>query len=337
MAHVVKRGRRPALAVLLALGLAALLAPAAARAAEDEFVPGGAWLLLVKVTEETQRDAIARDAQRHPLATYVLGDAKLRDRVSGGIVRRVVQTDTLLGFGIGDSWNLNLSAPYRSIRQESNLTTVSADPAVTGVVDGLRERTVSGVGNVRLTSLHRPLFSDTDAIVLAWGVTMPGGPPQSDYIGRTTLDVGVPYQALTGAFQYTHYPLSVNRSRVDLRASFDLGFDAFVNTPTGKHVLLHPPNNGGLLINWEQEFETLGYGIFVRHQSTTQTFLGGSAQGDATKETRLGGRITMGNLATLETRPLRLPFQAGLEFDSLVLGYNVPETARYTLFLRTYF
>ncbi len=337
MAHVVMRGRRPVLALLLALGLAALPAPRGARAAEDEIVPGGAWLLKLNVTEDIQHDAIARDARRHPLANYLLGDHKVSGQVEGGAVRSVTETGTQLGVGLTDRWNLRLSVPYREIRQESNLTTASTDPKIAGIVAGLQDRTVSGIGDVRLTSLHRPLFTDSDAIVLSWGLLVPGSRPQSLYIGQPTLDVGVPYRALEGAFQYTHYLLSAERARLDLRADFSVGSSVRVNTPTEQGITLYGPNSGGLLIQWGQEFETLGYGIFLRHRGVTQTFLGGSAQKDQVKETRLGGRFTVGNLAELERRPLTFPFLAGLEVDHVVLGYNVPDSSRYTLFLRTYF
>lgn len=325
-----------------AAALAALLAALAwgappARAAEDDIVPGGVWLLRAAVTQETQRDAIATDGQRRPLVDYLAQQPGLAGRLSGDVVRHVTATETLIGYGISDTWNLNLSVPYRVIRQESSLGAAAGDPAAGGAADLLKRRTVSGLGNLRWTSLHRPLFTDTDGIVLGWGVATPGGPQQMDYAGRTTLATRVPYQALTGLFHYTHYLLSVNRARLDLRFTFDLAYDTYVNTPTASHVLLDPPNAGTGSVRWEQEFETFGYGLFLWHESTTQTFLGGHSQQDMTKETRLGAQLTYGNLSRLEEHPIAFPYQAGLQIDHLMSGFNVPESSRYTLFLRTYF
>lgn len=342
MAGVVRRGaRRPgagwagAAAVLLIILLAPVARPA--LGAEDEMVPGGVWHLGVETGLETQRQAIARDGQSRPLVDYLAGQPGLSRRMSGAVTRRVMTAEVQATYGISDFWNLALALPYQRIEQESSLKAGTGDGAAEEAERLLKTRTVSGLGNVRLTSLHRPVFSDSNGLILGWGVAVPGGPQQADYVGHTTLDTRVPYQALTGLLHYTYYPLGVNRARFDLRFALDVGFRTAVRTPMESSATLHPPNTGSARIGWEQEFESMGYGIFLHHQATTQSFLDGTGQNDLTKETRLGGQVTWGNLAGLETGPLAFPYQAGLRLDHLVLGYNAPVTTRLALFFRTYF
>jgi hypothetical protein len=340
MAGVVRQGaRRPGAGWAGAAALLLIALPAArpALGAGDEMVPGGVWHLRAETMQEIQRQAIARDGQTHPLVDYLAGQPGLSRRMSGEVVRQVTAAEVQAVYGISDSWNLALLLPYRWMRQESSLEAEAGDPAAEDAERRLKTRTVSGLGNVRLTSLHRPVFSDSNGLILGWGVTVPGGPQQSDYMGLTTLDTRAPYRTLSGLLQYTYYPLSVNRARFDLRFALDVGFRTAVRTEAQSSATLHPPNTGSARIGWEQEFQSMGYGIFLHHQATTQSFLDNVGQNDIIKETRLGGLVTWGNLAGLETGPLAFPYQAGLRIDHMVLGYNVPVTTRLALFFRTYF
>ncbi|HEX7928104.1 MAG TPA: hypothetical protein VF678_10960, partial [bacterium] len=100
---------------------------------------------------------------------------------------------------------------------------------------------------------------------------------------------------------------------------------------------LSAPNTGALLVRWEQELDPVGYGVYLRNVITTPTFVDHVGQGDYTEETRLGAELLWGNMALLEEKPVRLPYQAGFQVDHLIRGFNVPLSTRYTLFGRLYF
>ncbi|HEX7929080.1 MAG TPA: hypothetical protein VF678_15905, partial [bacterium] len=211
---------------------AVLLHAPGARAAEDEFVPGGTWTVRATVTQEHQDAAIASNQRLRPLADWLMHKPGLSEDLSGDVTRDVTTTETLIGFGISDTWNLNLVLPYKVIRQSSTLGTSSTDPLALEAVDRLKTETVSGLGNVRLLSLHRPAYSDTTSIILGWGFSVPGGPQQNDYVGKTTLDARMPYNTLTGLFHYTGYPQGAAKARFDLRFALDLGLQATVKMPS---------------------------------------------------------------------------------------------------------
>jgi len=334
--------RAPPLLALPLLALALLsvgtcLLPPAARAAEDEVVPGGVWLLRLEAAREHQREALGADSITHPLRYFVLPRPVQRAAVTGDIERDVSSAEAQATFGLSDRWNLALAVPYREIRQTSTLATASTDAGLTGRLAGLQSRTVSGLGDVRLTLLHRPLFTDTDAITLGYGVIFPGSDPQSPYIGRSTLETANPYLSFHGIFRYTRYLLSVERARFDLRFHVKVAQDATVRIPDGRKVLLDPPNAAGVALGWEREFETLAYGIFLTHESSTDSQLDNTGQGDISKETRLAAQIAWGNLAGLETGRMTFPFQAGLKADAAVHGAYIPWGTRYSAFFLTYF
>ena len=326
---------RAAFGALVVVGALAL--PARTNAADDEMVPRGAILVRVQATQEDQREGIATDDKQHPLLYLAFPDPAQRDLVTGSIERDVKITETLATYGLTDRLNLSLALPFVEIRQTSSLATASTDAALTARLAQLQARSVSGLGDIRLTLLHRPVFNDTDGFLVGYGVTLPGEDFRSAYIGQMTLATASPYWSLNLILHYTRYFLALERARLDLRFHGRFAQNATVTMTDGTKAQLDPPNAGGGSLTWEQEFDTLGYSVGIYHETTLSARINEVDQNDPTRETRLSAQLMAGNLSKLETGRLRFPFQAGIRADAVVYAFNFALATRIGAFFQTYF
>jgi hypothetical protein len=331
---------RPARACLGLALLASVLAalPPAVRAAEDDFVPAGIFRFSAAVSHETQTKAVARDSVNHGLEVYALPNPADARKVTGTLSREINETDLQLQLGLTDRWNVSLAVPYVQAIQHSTLRVndPAADPALTATVANLNERTVSGMGNFRLTSLHRPIFTDANAVVWGWGFTESPERNTGVYTGTGSLQTRDPYGSLFGLFHFTHYPQQV-RGRFDLRAEYILPLIDKVNLPTGQRVsILGAP---GVLTSagWEHEPGAWGYGLRVDQKATLQSRLDGESQEDPVKEWIFHAQLGYGNLIALEAAPIRFPYQVSLTWDATFFAYNAPIRDRWGLLFFTYF
>ena len=222
--------------------------------------------------------------------------------------------------------------------QHSTLRVIdpAADPALTAAVANLNSRTLSGMGNLRLTSLHRPIFTDANALIWGWGLTESPERNTGVYTGTGSLQIRDPYGTIFGLLHYTHYPQQV-RGRFDARLEYSVPLVDKVNLPTGQRVsILGAP---GVLssVGWEHEPGAWGYGFRIDQHSTLQSRLAGESQSDPVKEWIFHAQIGYGNLIDLEKAPIRFPYQLWLTWDTTFLAYNAPIRDRWGLLFFTYF
>ncbi len=325
--------------VILAI-LAGLLTVGAspARASEDDLVPAGIVEVHTTLSHETQTKAIARDAITHGLEVYALPSPNSKDLVSGQLSRDIDEADLLLKVGITDHWNLSLLLPYVRAAQHSNLQSKfpGLDPVLDVTVARLQDQTVSGAGNLRLTSLHRPVFSDFHGFV--WGYGYQGSLESNTgvYTGIGSLQTRDPYGGVYGFVHYTYYP-RLARSRLDLRGEYQYPFADKVNTPRGTQVTVRGGATSLFSLGWEHEPGAWGYGMALQSKTSQPTQLDGDLQEDTVKEYLFHGQLGFGNLIELEQQPIRFPYQALLTYDTTVYGYNTPLRERWSLVFLTYF
>ncbi len=329
-------GRALLAAVLLAAVLLLGLPRAGHAVLRDEIVPEGVWLLRAAVSQRTEERAFSRLNVEAPLLEYVVPAAEDSAQITGEITRDVQRSALLATYGLSDGWNLSLTLPFVRVEQTSTLATESADPAVQAAVGRLASRDISGTGQLRLMSLHRPVFTDSLGIVLGLGYATPGDDLQGPWAGRSTLRLDDPTPRIVGVFHLTFYPL-IERSRFDVRLGLELGEDKTVALPAGDRASLNTGNRGQFAMGWHQEFGPFLTGLTFLHTTLSQSSLDGLTQGDSVTETALRLRVGYGNLDALEAGPIAFPYRVVLQFHQTVQGFNTPLREELTLSLTTYF
>jgi hypothetical protein len=310
----------------------------AARAAQDDIVPGGIFRFSASASQESQSKAVARDGVNHGLEVYALPDPADAAKVSGKLSREINETDLTLQLGLTDHWNVSVSVPYVQAIQRSTLrvNNPGADPALAATVASLNNRTVSGMGNLRFTSLHRPIFTDANGLIWGWGFTESPERNSGVYTGVSSLQARDPYGSVFGLIHWTHYPQQV-RGRFDMRVEYAVPLVDRVNLPSGQRVSILGAPNVLSSFGWEHEPGAWGYGFRIDQKSTLQSRLAGESQEDPVKEWLVHAQFAYGNLIDLETAPIRFPYQVSLTWDSTFFAYNAPIRDRWGLRFFTYF
>ena len=319
-------------AAVLALVLCQSVTPV--RGTENEIVPEGSLLVALAYGVDSHERAISRRNRESPLLDYLVPDDSVREQIDGDIQRTTERLALRLHYGLSDSWNLTLEVPHLRITQESSLSASSAE--ATAEVERLSSRTISGLGELRATSLHRPLYGDQHGFVWGYGLLIPGEDPQSPYAGRGTLFLDSPFTRLLALVHYTYYPL-LGRARFDLQAELRIPLEEKLATAAAASVGVKPGNRLGVAVGWEQELGPVATGVTLGHHSQSQSDVGGAKQGDKVQETWLRLKLGFGNLQALETGPLAFPFLLYVQYETTVQGYNTPIRSDARLVLQTYF
>jgi hypothetical protein len=322
---------------LVSLCCACALWKGAAQGATDDLVPAGTIQAHVALSHETQAKAIARDSVSHGLDAFALPDPGNRSAVSGTLSRDIDEADLLLQAGLTDHWNFSLLVPYIQASQHSTLVVLdpSADPVLTATVAALQDRSVSGLGNLRFTSLHRPVFSDFNGFVWGYGYQGSTSPNIGVYTGIGSLQTRDPYGGAFAFAHYTRFP-TLSRSRLDLRGEYQFPFMDSVNLPTGARVAVRGGATTLVSLSWEHEPGSWGYGLGVQGKNSLPTRLDGETQEDSVKEYLFHAQLGIGNLVALELAPIRFPYQVLLAWDTTLYGFNTPLRDRWSLVFKTY-
>jgi hypothetical protein len=309
-----------------------------AQGAEDDLVPAGTVQARATLSHETQTKAIARDSVSHGLEVYALPDPSNQSAVSGTLSRNIDEADLLMQVGITDHWNVSLLVPYVQAVQQSTLRVrdPGADPVLTATVAALQDKTLSGMGNLRFTSLHRPVFSDFNGFVWGYGYQGATSPNSGVYTGSGSLQTRDPYGGFFAFVHYTRFP-SLSRSRIDLRGEYQYPFVDRVDLPTGSRVSVQGGATSIFSASWEHEPGAWGYGLGVQGRNSLPTILDGERQEDSVKEYVFHAQLGFGNLIDLERSPIRFPYQALLSFDTTVSGFNTLLRDRWSIAFLTYF
>jgi hypothetical protein len=320
---------------LLALGCT-LLPGGAGAVPEDEIVPEGVWGVRLMFRSETQDSTIDRGGRNAKLINYVIPEDDIRAEVDGQIERSIRRHDVLLTYGISDSWNLSLNVPYLEMEQDSSLTSASADPEVQAAVARLQSESLSGLGELTLTSLHRPVFSDWNSLVMGYGLNYPAGGQEQPYVGSNTFALHTPVASVFGLVHYTRYP-AINRSRFDVRGWVALSLTDDVTTAQGDSRKLEQGNRVSIRAGWSQEIGSVSAGLEVEILDQRNNTLGGERLSDRLRAQFLRLHVGFGNLAELESGPMAFPYQFNIQFESLQRGTNVPDGDNVSLIFQTYF
>lgn len=327
-----------------------------ASAAQDDLVPSGVFRFDVSATQETQTEAVARDSKIHGLAVYALSGLQAVDpseasHVSGSLSREIDETELRLQLGLTDHWNVSLAVPYVQAIQHSTLRVnptynPAADPYcnasrtprcdLTATVANLNSRTLTGFGNYQLTSLHRPIFTDSNALTWGWGFSASLESNKGVYAGVGSLQTHDPYGSLFSLIHYTHYP-DFARSRIDLRTEYLLPLVDKVTLATGQRASILGAPTYLSSVGWEHEPGAWGYGFRLDQKTAQQTRLAGEAQEDPIKEFLFHAQLGYGNLIALEKAPIRFPYQVALTWDITISAFNAPLRDRWGLKFFTYF
>lgn len=325
--------------VFVGVGLVAILAvilPAKAAALfEDVIVPEGSWGARVMLDLETQDSTVDRASRTALLINYVIPDDDVRAQVEGGIERSRQQFDFLFTYGVSDQWNISLNIPFVEFEQDSSLSTNSTDPEVAALVDRLQSETLSGFGDLTLTSLHRPLFSDWNAFLWGYGLIKPLGGQENPYEGTQTFDIRSPASSLFLFLHYTRYP-GIRGARFDARGWAAKALKETVSVPGGEAPLVLG-NRVSLKFGWSQEMGPVTLGLEGEFFDQRTSTVGPARTGDQARAQFLRLHLGFGNLAGLETGPLAFPYRLDIQFESLERGSNVPQGNRVRVALQTFF
>lgn len=331
------RAARAAAFIAAGMALAVLLAPGVARAIpEDDVVPEGVLGIRLNLRQETQSRTIDRGSRHADLINYVIPNDTIRAEVDGTIERSIRTYDLLLTYGISDSWNLSLNLPYMELKQDSTLFTTSSDPEVQGALEGLETRRQSGLGDITVTSLHRPKFGDWNAVEWGWGVIRPTGEQEAPYVGAPTFDRRSAANSVFGFFHYTRFP-AISRSRFDLRFWGAVARRDTVTVPGGERKTVDVGNRTSLRMGWAQELGPAAMGLEVDILDKRSNSVANERLQDPARAHVLRYYLGFGNMTRLESQPLAFPYQLNIQFEQVLRGTNVPDGDTVTVSLQTYF
>lgn len=320
---------------LLAMVLVLLLPALAPAAVDDEFVPEGTLFTGFTLRTVTQDRAISRLSKSQTFKDYAIPEASIRGQISGDIEREITRYDFRFTLGLSDTWNISLNLPLLDMKQNSTLATSGSAEAV-ATVARLQSDSISGIGEIEFTSLHRPVFSDSNAFIWAYGLTLPGAGQQSPYHDSSTFDLSTPVPWMFFFIHYTRYP-ALPRARFDVRFKVRRGIQRSVDTTTGQKQRLIPGNQILLKFNWTQDIGIFSYGFELERIDLRDNRLGGENLFDGEKAQTLRLLLGLGNLADLEEGPVGFPYQVRLEVEKVNRGFNHPFGDTLTLSLLMFF
>ncbi|MCZ6728974.1 MAG: hypothetical protein O7C61_04640 [SAR324 cluster bacterium] len=318
-----------------ALLFAGILLPVLAFASvDDEFVPEGTLFTRFSSRLETQDRAIDRGKRENALKEYVIPEASNRSQINGSIEREITRHDLRFTYGFSDNWNMSLNIPYLQMEQRSSLSTASANLQAT--VARLQSDKISGIGQVDLVNMHRPVFSDWNGFIWGYGLSLPGSGQQTPYHDSTTFDLGPPVRRV---FIFTHYTryTSLPRSRFDLRVLLRMGLKRSVETTSGTNQVLTPGNQVRLKLNWSQEIGAVFYGLELDRAVDRANRLDNESLSDKRNSQTLRLQLGFGNLLDLEQGPVDFPYQVQVQVETVERGFNHPFGSAVTLSLLMYF
>ena len=306
---------------------------------EDEMVPEGKWFFRASVRQATQQKFFDRGKNEGTLKDALIPDPELRSQIEGDITRKIFRTDLLFTFGASDRWNLSLNLPYLDMTQESSLAVTSgASPEAAAELEQrqLQNRALSGVGDVRLPSQHRPVFSDRAGFIWGYGLVIPGGGQQTPFVDRTTFDLRSPLPAYFVFLHPTAYP-GGSRSRLDFRVLAEKGVRGNVDTPAGERKTLDPGSRTAVTVGYSGEIGPVALGAEAELRMARASTLARERLGDTVRA--LAGRfhLGIGNVAQLEEGPVAFPYQLLLEVEHIARGTNTPLGSFFSFTFQTYF
>jgi hypothetical protein len=325
-------------AVGLWAGLLLGLLPGArvASASVDLMVPAGVVMLDAELSVQQQDQGISTHGTAGGLREWALRSERERREVSGDLTRSVTWLTMAARYGLSDTWNLRLELPYGQLSQTADLTVNTADAELAARAATLETETLSGLGDILISSLHRPLYSDWNSLVVGLHLSLPGSGQDNPYIGRATLALAQPLPALAASLHYTHFP-EASRSRWDLVGAWKRYGRGTVDTPLVDDRSLTLPDESAFSLHWAQELRTVTFGFGVRHELSINTVLDGENLNDDALAWIVQAEIGGGNLAALEEHPLALPQAWRVAIEQTVAGFNVPLGTVYALRYRLYF
>lgn len=271
------------------------------------------------------------------MKNYLIREPSLREEIEGSITRSITRYDLRTTYGISDSWNISLNIPFVEINQNSTISPLSgASASAQELADLLQTRTIQGVGDVELTSLHRPLFSDWNALVWGYGFTIPGESQTEPYVDATSLQLGEPAPMAFGFVHYTRFT-ALPRSRFDFRPFVRHMFSAPVTVASGETRRLEPVNRLSVKFDWSQELGNFVYGLGAEFMGQGEHTINGERLVDQVRGQIVRTRIGYGNMAGLEDGPQSFSYQLQLEFRSVLRAANIPHGDHMTLSILTFF
>jgi hypothetical protein len=317
------------------LALMYLAAPGLAGAFQDEFVPTGHVALELSRFQEQQEQAYDRSGRLRPLRSYLLPDRTIYGSSSGKVERTLARTDLRLTYGFSDTTNLFAELPYVELEQDSHLRTDRTQDEFVREIEAQDSQSLSGLGDLRLLLMFRPLFSDRNGFAWGYGVQHPLRDRSESDPGLYAPALRSPAPSLRGFMHYTRYP-RLERSRFDMRLELETGLNGEVETFEGKK----PYRSGtGVIVElgWFQEAGPAGFGFALEERYLGQSRVNGIPEGDPVKETLLRGRLGFGNLRELEEGPVSVPYQLMLTFDRSLRGFNAVYSDGVSLSLMLFF
>lgn len=330
------RGAAIFLAVLTALFTGRSMAHGQGMEKHQEVIPEGRWMFQAGWATHTQQEGIGKLSEVGPLMEMLVPDPEESAQIDGTVEREYQRLDLLLRFGFSDNWNVTLELPYISIDQKSTLSTSSRDASVIQQVQRLSSRSISGPGNLRLTSLHRSFFRDTAGFSWGYGISLPLASPKSPYAGRHTLFLDSPFQEVFTFLQYDRYFLSFP-GKLEFFAQVTGVMEESFPDLDGNSVTVSPGTKVSLWIKWEQDIGPVFTSLGLRQFQQRASSLGPNKQDDNIKENAFGFKLGLGNLPKLEKGPLAFPYLIFFQFEKTIKGFNVPVRSEVGIFLKAYF
>ncbi len=331
-----RKAGRAACAGMVIWGLLLAGGALSARETATEVVPQERWLFRLGLARDRHDRAITRANEEGPLLEYLVPDPSVRAGLDGEVEREVQRLDLLVRYGLSDTWNLSLELPFYRIRQTSTVSDNGTNADAALEAGRLQDRTLSGPGNLRLTSLHRTLYDDTQGFIWGFGLSVPARDPESRYAGRGTLYLGSPFQEFFAWIHYDRYMLTFP-GRLELHAELNTSRDSTLVNLEGIPVGVNPGNQVLVRVAWEQEIGSLFTGLGLTRFGQSRSRVNRQLQGDRVIDVSIDLKVGYGNLAALERGPIAFPYLVYLQVDRTVDGFNTPLRSEVKLVFNTYF
>lgn len=323
----------PVVGLVWVLSLMFLPAPLAAQHL-NEIVPKGVTMLWFSQSTSAASGGFSTSAEKVPLGVLFLGDDEtLQTEYTGEADRKIKKNELLVNYGLSNTWTLSVQIPQVSVTQNSNLT--GTTPAATEALAPFGASSRSGLGTLRIASLHRPVFSDQNGFVWGYGVNYPLSKPESPYAGNLTLDIARPTGSGFLFLQYTSYEFRY-RGRYDLVVSGEMSRPGMVPLANGEQGRVEPGNRTFLSMRWGQEFGIIGYGLVGEILDVRPSTIDRIDLEDPAQAMNVRLQLALSNLTSLEKGPI-LPYLGRVEYFKTYRGRNVDQASGLSISLMTFF
>jgi hypothetical protein len=292
------------------------------QAQEIDFLPGGVFSTSYEY-KSGSADSILSGMERKSMGDSLLDRQDIDEAAVDGSVSIQTGAHLLkLHYGLSDSFNISFTVPYLYKRRTSSLTVSgSGNAAADQFVENNGSAETQGLGDLSLTGMWRPIYTDGTELRLAIGLD--GNNGAFYYNDGQNISLGNGAYDSSFTIRWLIYPITSN-SVLDFEASSVFTSNATV-TSGGEELELQKDNSGVIRLDFSVNHNAWNFGGGLKMVAEGQTAINGISQGDGYLAYTYRLFLNYGNLNQLEHTAVGSPWLVGVYLDNTVFGANAPE------------